>query len=120
MTIAEAIAAADAVKPNAFEDSVKIRWLNELEGRIAITLMLMSPAEAAQLQYTTADEEKELLIDPPFDDLYPLWLQAKIDFANGEYDKYANTMQVYNTHYSSFACWFLQEYEPSQGYREVY
>ena len=34
MTAQEIIAAVDAVKPNAFDNASKLRWLNALEGRI--------------------------------------------------------------------------------------
>ena len=32
MTIAKVLAAADAVKPNAFSEEVKLQWVNEAEG----------------------------------------------------------------------------------------
>ena len=34
MTLQEAIRAADAVKPNAFSEADKTRWLNEAEGKV--------------------------------------------------------------------------------------
>ena len=34
MKVKDAIAAADAVKPNAFSEEAKFQWLRRLEGRL--------------------------------------------------------------------------------------
>ena len=117
MKIQEAIDWADEMKPNAFTSKVKLAWLNALEGRIAADVFLMAPAEIAVLRYTEEDMGAELLVAPPHDDIYTLWLQAKIDEANGEYNKYVNSMQIYNEHFGNFVRWFASLYEPAQGYR---
>ena len=114
MTLQEVIAMADELKPNAFSPSVKVAWINALEGRIALSVFLMSEADAAQLHYTTEDLNETLLVKPPYDDIYELWLEAKIDYANGEYDKYQNTMAEYNAHYGEFVRWFAEKYRPAQ------
>lgn len=119
MKICEVLEWVDEVKPNAFSDKVKVAWLNALEGRIALEVFLMAPEEARGLRYSFPEDlERELLVEMPYDDIYGLWLCAKIDEANGEYDKYQNTAQIYNEHYGSFLRWFAQVYDPVQGYRE--
>ena len=77
----------------------------------------MAPAQIRELdlQYP-ADMDRELLVDPPYDDLYPLYLQARIDAENGEYNKYADSMTIYNSAYTAFVCWFCQLYDPAEGY----
>lgn len=117
MKIKDAIAYADEMKPNAFSNAVKVRWLAELEGRLAANVFLLGLLEIANFSYTAErDMETELLVIPPHDDIYTLWLCAKIDEANGEYDKYQNTMQVYNAHFSDFLRWFGSCYDPEEGY----
>lgn len=117
MRIQEAIKQVDDVKPNAFDQETKVAWLNALEGRIAAATFLLAPVEIRQLQYRLPEDlETELLVTAPNDDIYTLWLAAKIDEANGEYDKYQNTMQIYNEHYGSFLRWFAGLYDPVQGY----
>lgn len=117
MTIREVITMADGIKPNAFKPATKLTWLNKLEGTLAAEVFLMAPEEIRQLQYSRGDMGAELLVDPPYDDLYVLWLEAQIDRANGEYSKYQNTMQSYNARRGEFACWFCQNWDPAQGYR---
>ena len=103
--------------PIAFTERVKFEWLNALEGKIAADLFLLAPAEIRALHYNyPEDMETELLVGPPHDDIYTLYLQAKIDEANGEYNKYSNTMQIYNEYYGTFLRWFCGQYDPAQGY----
>mgnify|MGYP007087040490 CR=1 FL=1 len=117
MTIKEAIEFADEVKPNAFSTAVKVKWLEQLDGHIAAEELCMSPVDLESLRYSEDKLDVELLIDRPYDDLYPMWLAAKIDLANGEYNKYQNSMQVYNAHYGSFVVWFAEHYEREKGAR---
>lgn len=121
MTIGKVIERVDSLKPNAFDSETKVEWLNALEGRIAADVFLMAAEEIAQLHYSwPADQNTELLVNSPHDDIYGLWLQAKIDEANGEYNKYQNTMQIYNEHFGDFVRWFASTYEPAQGYERRY
>ena len=77
----------------------------------------MAPAEVEQLHYTYPEDlETELLVAPPYDEVYTAYLKAKVDAANGEYNKYANSMAIYNAVYAAFVCWFCQLYDPVQGY----
>jgi len=113
MRICDVIDWVDEVKPNAFSDNVKVSWLNALEGRLQADVLLLAPLPPYDAD---ADMESTLLIEPPHDDLYGLWLSAKIDEANGEYAKYANTLAVFNGHYDNFVRWFADTYAPAQGY----
>lgn len=118
MTIAEVIALADGVKPNAFDSTAKTAWISALEGRIAADVFLMGKEELARFRYTWPDDrDTELLVEFPHDDIYVLWLQAQIDANNGEYNKYQNTMQIYNEAYGNFLRWFAQTWDPVQGGR---
>lgn len=117
MTVGQAITYLDGVKPNAFSQAVKLRWLSALEGRVANEVFLMAPEEVEEnYQYTSDDLSKDLLVGFPYDDLYTWWLQAQVDLANGEYDRAQNTMAVFNSFWTQFVCWFAQRYEPAQGY----
>lgn len=117
MTIGEIIANVDDVKPNAFSEEAKTMWLNSLEGRILTEVMLMSAHEVQPYSWPEC-ESFTPLVEPPYDDLYGMWLAAQIDLANGEYDKYQNSMAVFNTAWGGFVRWFARNYEPAQGYRK--
>ncbi|MCL1819416.1 MAG: hypothetical protein FWG36_02025 [Oscillospiraceae bacterium] len=120
MTIQQAIKRADALKPNAFTNREKTEWLNALEGRIAANIFLMAHVEIVMLLFDwPSGKNIEMLVKPPHDDIYIHWLCAKIDEANGEYNKYQNSMQIYNEYYGDFLRWFAGLYDPVQGYMAV-
>ena len=117
MTIRQAIERVDEIKPNAFSDKTKVEWLSALEGRLAADVFLMAVAEIRLLEYKHPDDmDTELLVKYPHDDIYTYWLQARIDEANGEYNKFMNTAELYNEAYGNFVRWFGQTYDPAQGY----
>lgn len=117
-TIREILGQVDSRKPNAFSDGDKVRWMAELDGKIAADVLLMSIEDIQQLRYSWPEDEKtELLVRFPHDDLYSLWLYARIDFENGEYSKYQNSMEMFNAVYKNFVRWFASTYNPANGYR---
>ena len=55
----------------------------------------------------------ELLVEPPHSKIYAEYVMARIDYANGEYDKYDNTMQMFNAFWGEFSRWFARVYAPA-------
>lgn len=105
------------LRPHSFGDDRLLRWLNLLEGKIAADVFLMSIGDIQNLKYRLPEDmETELLVNHPHDDIYEYWLMAQIDMANGEFDRYQNSMAMYNAALDSFTAWFAQTYEPAQGY----
>lgn len=116
--IKDVIERVDSLKPNAFSEEQKVSWLAQLEGKLAAEVFLINAAGIRNFQYQYPDDmDTELLVSFPYDDLYDHWLEAQIDYANGEYDRYQNSTAMYNASYESFATWFLSLYDPAQGYR---
>ena len=118
MTVEECIAYVDEVKPNAFSEDTKVRWIGQLEGRIAAEIFLMAPAELEMFRFTSAeeDEDKELLVDPPYDDIYTAYLTAKVDSKNGEFNKLATAAQAFNRIWDEFSAYIANLYDPAGGY----
>ena len=114
MKIKDAIAYVDSVKPNAFDDAAKILWLNEVEGLVQTEAMLIAVADL--IEYTAdTDPETELLVRSPHDKIYRAYLMAMVDFANGEYNRYANTVEMFNTYFAEFVVWYADKYRPADG-----
>ena len=115
-TIQEIIARADENRPNSFSSATKMKWISDLDGKIAADVFLMGIEEIRLLEYKgEAGLQKEPLVSYPHDDIYDLWLEAKIDAGNGEYSRYQNDMQLYNESYGVFVRWFASVYEPAQA-----
>lgn len=105
MTISEILAEVDEIKPNTYDDNIKIKWLSELDGKVFNELVMTHEHEdgAAFTGYTEADMEKELLIPFPYTDTYRNWLFAMIDYSNGETDRFGNSMLMFNNSYSTYS-----------------
>lgn len=55
----------------------------------------------------------QLLVGPPHSKIYGQYLIAAIDYANGEYDKYQNTMQMFNAFWGEYMRWYARNYRPA-------
>ncbi|MBR2224385.1 MAG: hypothetical protein IKO00_03440 [Oscillospiraceae bacterium] len=118
MTVRESIQFVDAVKINDFPIDAKLAWLSQVEGRIASEIFLMAPAELPQFQFKTIleDGDKELLVDPPYDDIYGAYLTAKVDSKNGEFNRLSTAAQSFNRLWNEFAAHIAGRYNPAAGY----
>lgn len=115
MTIIEAINGIDARKPNSYTPEDKIRWLSILDGVIKKEIIDTheggdgSPFEG----YDTSTNDSTVLLVPfPYDDIYLKWLEAQIDYTNGETKRYTNSMIMYNTAYSAFERYYNRTHMP--------
>lgn len=106
MTIMEAINRADALKFNTYSREEKIKWLSELDGSIQKTVIDRYEG-AENIRFHPYDEhtpmQTVLLVGAPFDRVYLRWLEAQIDYHNGEYDKFNAAIRLYNTAFEVFA-----------------
>ena len=115
-TFKEIIDRVDEARPNAFHNKVKLKWLTDLNGKVAADVFLMDIAEVRALPNGFPGAlNAEPLVNYPFEDIYDLWLEARIYAANEEYDKYQNMIELFNESYSSFTTWFLSAYRPGDG-----
>lgn len=57
----------------------------------------------------------ELLVPPPHDNIYRTYLGAMIDYANGEYDRYNNSMILFNKQFGSLTAWYARTYHPADA-----
>ena len=104
MTIIEAINSTDALKTNAVTQSDKVKWLSRLDWRIKRDII--DTHEGGSISFSGYDDDTaldtELLAPAPYDEMYLRWLEAQMDYANGEYDRYNNSITMFNTAYSDY------------------
>ena len=109
MTIAELIAEVDAYKPNAYTDAEKLRWINEFDGKVYEDVIKQYDALEGETPYTyapyTATSVAPLIRDP-YQVVYVLLMEWKIDYYNGEYAKYNNSATAFNEKYSEWRNYF--------------
>lgn len=116
MTIFDCVQYVDSIEPNAYNNEQKAQWVRECEGKVYTELFLMQPIGFSGLEPWAVMMEL-LSIPAPYNKIYPDYLQAKIHYANGEYDRYANSMQMFNQDWHELVVWFGQDYDSSDRHR---
>ena len=115
MTIENAIFQADELKPNQVAKAQKITWLSHLDRRIFREVISVHEPDADTPQafggYTQdTPPDTELVVKPPYDDIYPYFLQMQIDLVNLEYDKYNNSLLLFSNAWGQFARAYHREH----------
>ncbi len=114
MTVNEAIMAADDMRPNVYDEETKVKWLENLDGKIAQEVMQCKTLP--EYEYPL-DGDKELLVSKPHEDIYPLYLVAMIDYNNGDTDFAVNSMNLFDNRYTVFAKWYIRKHMPKNSGR---
>ena len=115
MTILEAINRVDSTKPNSYTQIEKVDWLSTLDGIIKGEIIdTHEGGEAIVFDGYDANTSLEtpLLVPAPYDDIYIRWLEARIDYANGEINKYNNSLTAYNDAYDLYANYYNRKHMP--------
>ena len=118
MTVEQAIAAADRMRPNnPFTTEDKYAWLRGCDGMIRAQVVSKGAdiVESDELGETTL-----LLVPLPYDGLYPHYLAGQMDAALGESDRASNELAQYNALLSGFSIWMRQTYMPAANPRIRY
>lgn len=115
MTLIEAITKIDALKPNTYSQSEKVKWLSMIDG--IIKNKIIDTHEGGEgISFNGYDENTnlvtELLVPAPYDDIYVRWLETRIDYTNGEYDRYNNGLEVFNEMYDEFNRYYNRTHMP--------
>ena len=115
MTLIEAINRVDSIKPNRYTQIEKINWLSTLDGIVKAEIIdTHEGGEAVTFKgyEVLADLTQTLLVPAPYDDMYIRWLEAQIDYANGEYGKYNNSITMYNAAFSAYEKYYNRLHKP--------
>lgn len=118
MTVQEVLAQTDAVKPNQFEEGMKLVWLNEVEGRVYQVMKLRKGSEDVKEPHISMESMYNdcLLLPESFSGIYVHYLSAMIDYFNGETARYNNSMYMFNTAWSEFEnYWYREHGQVSDG-----
>ena len=122
MKIQEAISQADALRPTDVDRRQKIKWLETVDAyvfREIISTRQDATVEEAPV-YDEADGGRELLVPPPYDELYLYLLEAKIYYATREMKKYAGAMALYNQTVSEYTAWYFKNHRQKNTPTPVY
>lgn len=123
MTINEAITMADELKPNMMQTAVKVRFLNEIEGKVHGEIIMTHAHEAEAETCPTYDNDTDpgtvMLVPAPYDMLYVYWLMAQIDHLNMEMEKYNNDRALFEDAWGNFADFWNRKNMPLSARRFI-
>lgn len=115
MTISEAIARVDSLKPNGYSDNDKIGWLSLADGMIKNNIIDTHEGGEGVI-FNGYDEstsiDTELIVKAPYDEMYLSWLSSKIDFFNGEYARYNNNITRFNDTLTAYKNYYTRTHMP--------
>ena len=115
MKIIEAITQIDNLKHNTYSQKDKLNWLSRLDS-MAKRLVIDTHVGGEFVLFTgynaDTDLNTDMLIPEPFDDAYLRWLEAQIDYTNGEYNKYNNSIMMYNTAFQAYRNYYNSTHMP--------
>lgn len=123
MKIIDAINEIDALKPNTISQSDKIRWLSQLDGRIKNEI-IDTHVGGERIEFNgygdSTPTDKELLVSAPYDVVYVRFLDAQIDYANGETRRYNNSSALYNVAYRDYEKYYNRTHLPKSSRRKYF
>ena len=115
MKIIEAINRIDSLKHNTYTEADKVAWLSRLDAMVKKHI-IDTHEGAEDVVFTGYDDltdlQTELLIPAPYDETYLRWMEAQIDYHNGEYDKYNNAIDMFNTAYEGYQNYYNRTHMP--------
>lgn len=114
MKLREAIDRIDSLKHNTYTTAEKVEWISRLDGTIKEQIFDTHEGPEAYFQpYDVAtDMDTDLLVMAPYEEVYIRWLEAQIDYYNGEIMRYNNSMAMFQAAYSSYANAYNRKYMP--------
>lgn len=124
MTIAEVISKVDELKPNTYTTEDKVEWLSNLDARVK-SKIIDAHEGGEQVQFhgydSVLDKDTELLVPAPYDEMYLSWLEAQIDYYNGEDERHNNAIMRFNNAYEDYKKHYTRTHMPiSHGARFVF
>ena len=109
MTIREAIGRVDGLKHNTYTNAEKTAWLSRLDGKVK-TELIDTHEGGSNVKFDGYTPETNpdtvLLVGEPYDEIYLRWLEAQIDYHNGEIDKYNNSIMLFQAAYNEFSRYY--------------
>ena len=113
----EAVALADAWRPNGIGAEDKARWLSQIDGRLLKELYALYDGEEKAMPTYAPEGEEELLAPAPYDEIYVYGLCARYDFTMGEIERYNMDAMLFDETWRGLAGYLQSVFTPKQKNR---
>ena len=115
MKIIEAINKIDSLKRNTYSQPEKLEWLSRVDWMVKKHI-IDTHEGAEEVSFNgyndLTDLNTELLVPAPYEEMYLRWMEAMVDYHNGEYGKYNNAVDMFNTSYSNYQNYYNRTHMP--------
>jgi hypothetical protein len=115
MTLIEPINKVDALKHNTYSLVEKVEWLSTLDLMVKTQILDNCEGHPAPdfAGYTESTPLNTVLLVPaPFDAMYLRWLEAQIDYYNGENERYNDAIRLFEDLYGAYANHYRRNHRP--------
>lgn len=127
MNVIELIMKLHTLQPNDFGETmsgndIKMTWLTDAFWRVVNEIIDKSENAKPHSEYEldtilgagieVVTLSTDLLVDPPYDELYVYYMMAQLDLAYGETDKYNKHIILFDDAFNAFAKYYRQKYKP--------
>ena len=114
MNLAKLIAQIQTLRPSQYDEHQLTAWVNEIEAQVVDEVYGRAMFDGHEfVPYDIdLDAEKELLIPDENADVYLHYLSSKIDYWNGEIDRYNNSAAMYGASWATFANKYRRNHQP--------
>lgn len=118
MTIRNAIESTDALKYNTYTTSEKVSWLSQLDWDIKRNILDLHEGSSNWGFFgydDNTEQDVHMLAPAPWDQMYLRWLEAQIDYHNGENERYNASILRFNDIYQDYAAYYRRTHMPKSA-----
>lgn len=108
MRAVDAITRCREIVDTPYSDDLLMWWLDELEALIASEIR-EEPLEE-HVHVNMRNPEQPLEVPHPYDEVYPLYLEAKVLYANAELPMYQNAQIMFLDALERYRKWWKKEH----------
>lgn len=120
LTVGQVLLQVDALLPNQYTTEEKRRWLKQAEGFvIEEVIKTHEGGEDCELPEDW-DEDSELLVGAPYDELYRHYVEAQIHYANGEMNRYNNACAAWNNALLTYRDYYCRHHMPKRNVKALH
>lgn len=114
MNLAKLIAQIQTLRPSQYDEHQLTAWVNEIEAQVVDEVYGRAMFDEHEFEPydIDLDAEKELLIPDEHADVYLHYLASKIDYWNGEIDRYNNSATMFGASWQTFANKYRRNHQP--------
>lgn len=119
MTINRALEIINQTHPSEYDSTTLVGWLSDLDKRAYEVECKHEgewPPDFSGYSDST-DKETEMLIESPYDEIYPTYLDMKISLSDRDYAFYNNAAVLFETAWRNWTAYINRTYVPVRNTR---